>query len=82
MLLDRTRPQNYWSEIIAAEDAEPLRAPRYVHWSSVCDIAGSSNKTSPCHKSKSPLPAMTPLQQTQLTSRLMIIGSSQSPLIN
>jgi hypothetical protein len=37
MLLDRSNPTSYWSEIIAAADPEPVRAPRYVVWPSVCD---------------------------------------------
>jgi len=37
MLLERSNPKNFWSEIIAAPDPEAVRAPRYVNWPSVCD---------------------------------------------
>ncbi|MEX2138544.1 MAG: hypothetical protein WD894_04745 [Pirellulales bacterium] len=37
MFLLRDNAENFWSEIIAAEAPEPVRAPRYVPWPSVCD---------------------------------------------
>jgi hypothetical protein len=37
MLLERSNPTSYWSEIVAAADPEPLRAPRCLAWPSVCD---------------------------------------------
>lgn len=37
MLLLRENPRHYSSQIIAAEDPQPICAPRYVHWPSICD---------------------------------------------
>jgi hypothetical protein len=55
MLRETSHPNNFWSEIIAAEDPEPVRAPRYVPWPSICDTT-RTNWLNPAAETSPPAP--------------------------
>jgi hypothetical protein len=55
MLLETSRPQHFFYEIIATPDPEPVRAPRFIRWPSVCDTT-RTNWVNPSAEPQPPAP--------------------------